>query len=304
MDTYYNQEINLDSYNQTQEYQLSSSLEENQNIYEEKDLLNNGNFENNTTELESLKNLNSYDEPNNYQVNEPFIETTNTSSSVMLGDKETIANTPNIDNGYNQSSSSFLDIGNSSNTYNINTLGGNQTLESTNTDSYNKILPIKYLKPVTIPSENYLHIPPSSDYNLDSNNKLLNQRLYPKLEVILSTEEPKNKTEGYQGVLKEEERKQIEKIMNTKKEQNEKNRTRGGRGRGRGQRGRGRRGGFRGRRGFRGRPRRGDSRPRRGESRPRGRGQGTSRGTPARGRGRGNPRGNRGRGSSSSNQNK
>ena len=134
---------------------------------------------------------------------------------------------------------------------------------------------------------------------VDSNNKLLNQRLYPKLEVILSTEEPKNKTEGYQGVLKEEERKQIEKIMNTKKEQNEKNRTRGGRGRGRGPRGRGRRGGFRGRRGFRGRPRRGDSRPRRGESRPRGRGQGTSRGTPARGRGRGNPRGNRGRGSTS-----
>ena len=133
---------------------------------------------------------------------------------------------------------------------------------------------------------------------VDSNNTLLNQRLYPKLEVTLSTEEPKTKTEGYQGVLKEEERKQIEKIMNSKKEQNEKNRTRGGRGRGRGPRGRGRRGGFRGRRGFRGRPRRGDSRPRRGESRPRGRGQGQSRGAPARGRGRGNPRGNRGRGSS------
>ena len=133
---------------------------------------------------------------------------------------------------------------------------------------------------------------------VDSNNTLLNQRLYPKLEVTLSTEEPKTKTEGYQGVLKEEDRKQIEKIMNSKKEQNEKNRTRGGRGRGRGPRGRGRRGGFRGRRGFRGRPRRGDSRPRRGDSRPRGRGQGQSRGTPARGRGRGNPRGNRGRGSS------
>ena len=133
---------------------------------------------------------------------------------------------------------------------------------------------------------------------VDSNNTLLNQRLYPKLEVTLSTEEPKTKTEGYQGVLKEEERKQIEKIMNSKKEQNEKNRTRGGRGRGRGPRGRGRRGGFRGRRGFRGRPRRGDSRPRRGDSRPRGRGQGQSRGAPARGRGRGNPRGNRGRGSS------
>ena len=133
---------------------------------------------------------------------------------------------------------------------------------------------------------------------VDSNNTLLNQRLYPKLEVTLSTDEPKTKTEGYQGVLKEEDRKQIEKIMNSKKEQSEKNRTRGGRGRGRGPRGRGRRGGFRGRRGFRGRPRRGDSRPRRGDSRPRGRGQGQSRGTPARGRGRGNPRGNRGRGSS------
>ena len=133
---------------------------------------------------------------------------------------------------------------------------------------------------------------------VDSNNTLLNQRLYPKLEVVLSTEEPKTKTEGYQGVLKEDDRKQIEKIMNSKKEQSEKNRTRGGRGRGRGPRGRGRRGGFRGRRGFRGRPRRGDSRPRRGDSRPRGRGQGQSRGTPARGRGRGNPRGNRGRASS------
>ena len=124
---------------------------------------------------------------------------------------------------------------------------------------------------------------------VDSNNTLLNQRLYPKLEVTLSTEEPKTKTEGYQGVLKEEERKQIEKIMNSKKEQNEKNRTRGGRGRGRGPRGRGRRGGFRGRRGFRGRPRRGDSRPRRGDSR-----RGAPRGTRA--RGRGTPRGNRGRG--------
>ena len=129
---------------------------------------------------------------------------------------------------------------------------------------------------------------------VDSNNTLLNQRLYPKLEVILSTEEPKNKTEGYQGQLDEETRKQIEKVMNEKKERVEKNRGRGtGRGRGRGgPRGRGRRGGFRGRRGgFRGRPRRGDSRPRRGDSR-RGRG---NRGTPRGRGGRGN-RGNRGRG--------
>ena len=129
---------------------------------------------------------------------------------------------------------------------------------------------------------------------VDSNNTLLNQRLYPKLEVILSTEEPKNKTEGYQGQLDEETRKQIEKVMNEKKERVEKNRGRGtGRGRGRGgPRGRGRRGGFRGRRGgFRGRPRRGDSKPRRGDSR-RGRG---NRGTPRGRGGRGN-RGNRGRG--------
>ena len=133
---------------------------------------------------------------------------------------------------------------------------------------------------------------------VDSNNTLLNQRLYPKLEVILSTEEPKNKTnEGYQGQLDEDERKKIEKILNERREKMEKNRGRG-RGRGRaGARGRGRRGGFRGRRGnFRGRPRRGDSRPRRGDARPRGRGQG--RGAPNRGRGRGAPRGNRGRGNS------
>ena len=132
---------------------------------------------------------------------------------------------------------------------------------------------------------------------VDSNNTLLNQRLYPKLEVILSKEEPKTKTEGFQGKLEEDKRKEIEKIMNERKEQIEKNKGQRGRGRGRGTRGRGRRGGFRGRRGgFRGRPRRGDSRPRRGDSRPRGRGQ--SRGTPTRARGRGAPRGNRGRGSS------
>ena len=131
---------------------------------------------------------------------------------------------------------------------------------------------------------------------VDSNNTLLNQRLYPKLEVILSKEEPKSKTEGFQGKLEEDKRKEIEKIMNDRKEQIEKNKGQRGRGRGRGFRGRGRRGGFRGRRGFRGRPRRGDSRPRRGDSRPRGRGQ--SRGTPTRARGRGAPRGNRGRGGS------
>jgi hypothetical protein len=138
---------------------------------------------------------------------------------------------------------------------------------------------------------------------VDSNNTLLNQRLYPKLEVILSKEEPKNKTEGFQGIMDEEKRKEIEKIMKDRKEQIEKNKGRGGRPRGRGTRGGPRRGGFRGRRGFRGRPRRGDSRPRgRGQSSrgaaPRGRGRGTS----TRSRGRGNPRGNRGRGTTTPKQ--
>ena len=136
---------------------------------------------------------------------------------------------------------------------------------------------------------------------VDSNNELLQQRLFPKLEVVLSKEEPKTKTEGFQGQMDEKQRKEIETIMNKKKEQREKNRGRGGpRGRGRGgPRGRGRRAGFRGRgRGF--------GRPRRGRGAPRGtnnRGRGTNRGTNT-GRGRGQqrgtnsaPRGNRGRGS-------
>ena len=137
---------------------------------------------------------------------------------------------------------------------------------------------------------------------VDSNNELLQQRLFPKLEVILSKEEPKTKTEGFQGQMEEKQRKEIETIMNKKKEQREKNRGRGGpRGRGRGgPRGRGRRAGFRGGRG------RGFGRPRRGgRSSPRGtnnRGRGTPKGnnTPrGRGQQRGTnsaPRGNRGRG--------
>ena len=44
---------------------------------------------------------------------------------------------------------------------------------------------------------------------VDSNSKILNEKLYPKLEVVLSKEEPKNKTEGYQGKLDEKERKDI-----------------------------------------------------------------------------------------------
>ena len=135
---------------------------------------------------------------------------------------------------------------------------------------------------------------------VDSNQKLLTQKLYPKLEVILSKEEPKTKTEGFQGQLDEKDRKQIETIMNKRKEEREKNRGPArGRGRGRG----GQRGG-RGRRGgFRGRPRRGGRGGPRGAPRGRGGQRGAPRGAAPRGRGnrgqRGStaPRGNRGRGS-------
>ena len=89
---------------------------------------------------------------------------------------------------------------------------------------------------------------------LDSNNKVLNQRLYPKMEVVLTLDELKTKNEGSQDKLPEEQRKKIEKIMNDRKEQREKEgRQRGGfRGRRRGFRGR-RRGYRGGNRGFRGR---------------------------------------------------
>ena len=95
---------------------------------------------------------------------------------------------------------------------------------------------------------------------VDSNKNLLNQRLYPKLEVILSTEQFKEKTEGTQDKYEEKDRKFLEGIMKKRAEEIEKNRgTRRGRGRRGGFRGN-RRGGFRGRRfgrGNRGVPRRG-----------------------------------------------
>ena len=132
---------------------------------------------------------------------------------------------------------------------------------------------------------------------VDSNKTLLNQRLYPKLEVILSTEAFKEKNEGTQDKLDEKDRKTFEEHINKKREEREKNR---GTGRGRGRGFRGRRGGFRGRRGgFRGR--RGGFRGSRGAPRRGGRGtRGGSRGTQTRGRGtprgRGSQQVNRGRG--------
>ena len=116
---------------------------------------------------------------------------------------------------------------------------------------------------------------------LDSGNNVLNQKLYPKMEIVLTTEEPKSKNEGYQEKLNEEDRKKIEKIMNERREEREKNR--GGRRRG-GNRG-GRRFGFRGRRPFGYRGRRGLRGRRGGNFRARGnRGRGT-RGNAGRGRG-------------------
>ena len=91
---------------------------------------------------------------------------------------------------------------------------------------------------------------------LDSNNTVLNQRLYPKMEVILSLDDFKTKNEGTQDKLPEEQRKKIEKIMNDRREQREREGRprRGFRGGNRGFRGRRR--GFRGgNRGFRGRRR-------------------------------------------------
>ena len=124
---------------------------------------------------------------------------------------------------------------------------------------------------------------------VDSNSTILNQRLYPKLEVILSTEDFKNKNEGTQDKLDEKTRKDLEDVMKKRREEREKN---AGKPRGRGGP-RGRRPGFRGRRGgFRGRPRRGGFRGR-------GRGRG-GRGQGGRGQGqRGAPKVNRGRGAPS-----
>ena len=109
-------------------------------------------------------------------------------------------------------------------------------------------------------------------------SEVQNQKLFPKLEVLLTLDKPKQLGEGYQEPLKEEERTKLLEIQSKRREGR-----RGRRGAPRRGRGgiRGRRPGFRGRRaGFRGR---GRGRPMRGRGRP-----------PMRGRGRGRP--NRGRG--------
>lgn len=47
----------------------------------------------------------------------------------------------------------------------------------------------------------------------DSDDQISNQRLYPKLEIVLSLDEPKNKGEGYQEKMSEEERLKLCKVM-------------------------------------------------------------------------------------------
>jgi len=137
----------------------------------------------------------------------------------------------------------------------------------------------------------------------DNQSNLVNERLYPRMEVILTLDEPQKKGLGYQGKLNEEERQKLFNLLNDRRQRSDGER--GGRG-GRGQRG-GQRGGPRG--GSRGGPRGGQRGGQRGGPRggsrggPRGglRGQrggfggprGGSRGGP-RGGSRGGDRGSRG----------
>lgn len=130
---------------------------------------------------------------------------------------------------------------------------------------------------------------------VDTQGKLVNQRLYPKLEVVLSLAPSKDKSEGSQDKLDEAERTKLFELLNARQTRPEgyegheghdgaegEERPRGrGRGRGRGGFSRGGRGFPRGRGGFRGQ-----------RGAPRG-GRGFSRGAPRGGfRGeRGAPRG-------------
>ena len=111
-----------------------------------------------------------------------------------------------------------------------------------------------------------------------SKSQAESQRLFPKLEVILTLDKPAKITEGFQDKLSEEQRKKLLDLHNKlREERRNRPRRRGGF--------RGRRGGFRGRRIMRGRgfaPRRPNV-----ESRqpPRGRGgPSRARGNPARGK--------------------
>ena len=124
---------------------------------------------------------------------------------------------------------------------------------------------------------------------VDQQGQVQNQRLYPKLEVVLTLDDPKESGEGFQNKLSEEERTQLLALSKERAPRVEgEERPRGGF-RGRGAPRGGPRGGFRGRGAPRGGPRggfRGRGAPRGG---PRGGFRGGFRGE--RGASRGGPRG-------------
>jgi len=58
---------------------------------------------------------------------------------------------------------------------------------------------------------------------VDTQGKVFSQRLYPKFEVVLTLEEVKERSEGYQPKLDEEERKKIIRIIKCQTRKNRKN---------------------------------------------------------------------------------
>jgi len=50
----------------------------------------------------------------------------------------------------------------------------------------------------------------------DSNSQILNEKLYPKLEITLSVDEPTDKGEGYQGKLSEDDRTNFLKLLHNR----------------------------------------------------------------------------------------
>jgi len=144
---------------------------------------------------------------------------------------------------------------------------------------------------------------------VDGSGEVLQQKLFPKLEVTLTTVQPDANNVGYQAALSEEDREKMLKVLNevNSKKRSRRGAPRGGQRGGRGQRGsRGSRGGQRGapRGGQRGAPRgqrggpRGGQRgaPRGQRGAPRGGQRGAPRGNRGGQRGRGAPRGNTRRG--------
>ena len=122
---------------------------------------------------------------------------------------------------------------------------------------------------------------------VDGNGEVLQQKLFPKMEITLTTVQPDANNIGYQAALSEEDRERMLKVLN---EVNSQKRTRSTRGRGNT---RGQRGNTRGQRGQRGQTRGGERGQTRGGERGQTRGGQRGRGAP-RGRGgnRGGPRGN------------